>query len=105
SSDASVPHRHLHSYPTRRSSDLPAGSAKWADLAQELRKLRRSQDKFIYEPVFVGNFEDAVLGAILNGNLEAVENGPKNGVFEIADRKSTRLNSSHLGISYAVFCL
>src|SRR5437899_8447376 len=23
----------------------------------------------------------------------------------IADRKSTRLNSSHLGISYAVFCL
>src|ERR1039458_4624512 len=24
---------------------------------------------------------------------------------EITDRKSTRLNSSHLGISYAVFCL
>src|SRR5262245_23054308 len=24
---------------------------------------------------------------------------------EILDRKSTRLNSSHLGISYAVFCL
>src|SRR5258705_5196772 len=24
---------------------------------------------------------------------------------EAADRKSTRLNSSHLGISYAVFCL
>src|SRR5262245_63446060 len=24
---------------------------------------------------------------------------------EQADRKSTRLNSSHLGISYAVFCL
>src|SRR5262245_64357271 len=24
---------------------------------------------------------------------------------EIEDRKSTRLNSSHLGISYAVFCL
>src|SRR5262245_64902235 len=25
--------------------------------------------------------------------------------FEAQDRKSTRLNSSHLGISYAVFCL
>src|SRR5258705_5785979 len=25
--------------------------------------------------------------------------------FAIGDRKSTRLNSSHLGISYAVFCL
>src|SRR5258705_8558525 len=26
-------------------------------------------------------------------------------VAEVGDRKSTRLNSSHLGISYAVFCL
>src|SRR5205814_2857094 len=26
-------------------------------------------------------------------------------VIRIQDRKSTRLNSSHLGISYAVFCL
>jgi len=50
----------------------PSQSAKWTDLAQELRKLRRPQDKFIYEPVFVGNFEDAVLGAILNGSVEAV---------------------------------
>src|SRR5437899_8122343 len=25
--------------------------------------------------------------------------------LNVADRKSTRLNSSHLGISYAVFCL
>src|SRR5258705_2362424 len=25
--------------------------------------------------------------------------------FAVGDRKSTRLNSSHLGISYAVFCL
>src|SRR5262245_65253603 len=27
------------------------------------------------------------------------------GRAQLADRKSTRLNSSHLGISYAVFCL
>src|SRR5262245_62399074 len=26
-------------------------------------------------------------------------------IFRTKDRKSTRLNSSHLGISYAVFCL
>jgi arginine decarboxylase len=50
----------------------PARATAWLDLAQELRKLRRPQDKFIYEPVFVGNFEDAVLGAILNGSIEAV---------------------------------
>src|SRR5205814_10550687 len=30
---------------------------------------------------------------------------PYGGMFAHADRKSTRLNSSHLGISYAVFCL
>src|SRR5436853_6034420 len=29
----------------------------------------------------------------------------KLGVVKAGDRKSTRLNSSHLGISYAVFCL
>ena len=50
----------------------PARAATWPDLGQELRKLRRPEDKFIYEPVFVGNFEDAVLGAILNGSIEAV---------------------------------
>src|ERR1035441_7034684 len=32
--------------------------------------------------------------------VEAIALGPKG-----IDRKSTRLNSSHLGISYAVFCL
>src|SRR5437899_12526799 len=30
---------------------------------------------------------------------------PELEVVGITDRKSTRLNSSHLGISYAVFCL
>src|SRR5258705_7960836 len=29
----------------------------------------------------------------------------KKGMSFLRDRKSTRLNSSHLGISYAVFCL
>src|SRR5438477_8710374 len=27
------------------------------------------------------------------------------GIFDCEDRKSTRLNSSHMSISYAVFCL
>src|SRR5262245_6442301 len=31
--------------------------------------------------------------------------GPAIGLSRDLDRKSTRLNSSHLGISYAVFCL
>src|SRR5258705_4966719 len=31
--------------------------------------------------------------------------GGRSGIRHYGDRKSTRLNSSHLGISYAVFCL
>src|SRR5262245_772843 len=38
---------------------------------------------------------DDVLGLVEHGRGRAV----------VEDRKSTRLNSSHLGISYAVFCL
>jgi arginine decarboxylase len=49
-----------------------AQAATWSDLAQELRKLRRPQDKFVYESVFASSFEDAVLAAILNGSIEAV---------------------------------
>src|SRR5256885_10155419 len=61
----------------------------------------------------------AVLGGLLGffvagytGVLLSVTNRPIWGdttllglVFLISDRKSTRLNSSHLVISYAVFCL
>jgi arginine decarboxylase len=50
----------------------PARPTAWQELAQDLRRLRRPQDKFVYEPVFVGSFEDAVLATILNGNVEAV---------------------------------
>src|SRR5947199_6666271 len=39
--------------------------------------------------------------------IEVCRTGPcwLMGAEDIIDRKSTRLNSSHLGISYAVFCL
>jgi arginine decarboxylase len=49
----------------------PTPQAKWASAAQEMRRLRRRQDLFVYEPVFVGSFEDAVLGAILNPAIQA----------------------------------
>jgi arginine decarboxylase len=50
----------------------PARRTAWQQLAQDLRKLRRPQDNFVYEPVFVASFEDAVLATILNGSIEAV---------------------------------
>jgi arginine decarboxylase len=49
----------------------PSGPAARGQAAQELRKLRRPQDRFVYEAVVVGSFEDAVLGVILNGNIQA----------------------------------
>ncbi len=62
----------------------PARRAAWQELAQDFRKLRRPQDKFVYELVFVSSFEDAVLATILNGSIEAVI------VYE-----GISLNSSH----------
>jgi arginine decarboxylase len=50
----------------------PARQTAWQELTQDLRRLRRPQDKFVYEPVFVGTYEDAVLATILNGSVEAV---------------------------------
>src|SRR5262245_64661350 len=38
-----------------------------------------------------------------HSSLEPVDFSPR--IINERDRKSTRLNSSHLGISYAVFCL
>src|SRR5437660_2606608 len=60
-------HRDLHSFPTRRSSDLRQAQAT------------RS------------GFHAAGLSAFITCAYQ--------------DRKSTRLNSSHVAISYAVFCL
>ena len=50
----------------------PSGPAARTQGVQELRKLRRQADRFVYEPVVVGSFEDAVLGVILNGAIQSV---------------------------------
>src|SRR5258705_3371923 len=39
------------------------------------------------------------------GGVPVVSEGKNPVAHNFQDRKSTRLNSSHLGISYAVFCL
>src|SRR5256885_12055925 len=55
-----------------------------------------------------GRFLVAQAGALLTRVLVTKKNGAKTFIITDAamkDRKSTRLNSSHLVISYAVFCL
>jgi arginine decarboxylase len=51
---------------------VPTAPSRWPAHVQQMRKLRRPQDEFVYETVFVGNFEDAVLGVILNSSLQSV---------------------------------
>ena len=49
-----------------------APAARWPALAVEWRRLRRPLDEFIYEPVFVGTFEDAFCATMLNPDVAAV---------------------------------
>lgn len=44
----------------------------WHDLRESFRRLRRDDDAFVYEVVVTGTFEDALLAAIFNFNLQAV---------------------------------
>src|ERR1039458_10716210 len=47
----------------------------------------------------------AMASLTLLGPIPAARRSPSFSAMVTGDRKSTRLNSSHLGISYAVFCL
>src|SRR5438445_7199259 len=76
-------HRKLHSFPTRRSSDLRGGT----DLGPGGTSIGAGA-----RPSFAGS----------RFRLAGSRRGS---APRLADRKSTRLNSSHANISYAVFCL
>src|SRR5688572_32704860 len=80
-------HRDLHSFPTRRSSDL-AALAFW-DRPTLTAETRAELERFAAAAIPIG--------------LREWELGPMRAYRQ--DRKSTRLNSSHSQISYAVFCL
>src|SRR5207244_12228444 len=97
--------RHLHSFPTRRSSDLqfsrrvyltrgtaPAcqGRSMVPSSAGESRD-RRAAVLVVDDDVSIRRMMIAAL--------------KRSNDYDFLDRKSTRLNSSHQIISYAVFCL
>jgi arginine/lysine/ornithine decarboxylase len=50
----------------------PAERAMWPEIRETFRRLRRTEDEFVYEPVVVGSFEDAALAVVFNPNLQAV---------------------------------
>src|SRR5205807_7144802 len=96
----SVDLRHLHSFPTRRSSDLSLhdwDDAKMRDRCQQLVATRLSSQQTI------GLIDDS--SSPKRGSKTPGVQRQWCGHLGKVDRKSTRLNSSHLVISYAVFCL
>src|SRR5207245_9851011 len=87
------PHRDLHSFPTRRSSDLRLDG--FANLHNPRTGLLTYQSPGVTEhslnPRIPLDYDPRLLGYLTYDPAK--------------DRKSTRLNSSHGSISYAVFCL
>src|SRR5690606_41791502 len=98
-------HPHLHSFPTRRSSDLrqrnrirmTAISYVNSLLVDEPKKRRaRTHARFVNTAMMA-----TLDGAVISDGLEdgRVVSGV-GGQHDFVDRKSTRLNSSHVKISY-----
>src|SRR5690606_41285968 len=85
-------HRDLHSFPTRRSSDL---------VGCGLAGLHAAYALSVQLPHEWEQREARVAGRV----VQLPEHQDRRTTFSFRDRKSTRLNSSHVKISYAVFCL
>src|SRR5205814_9453251 len=95
--------RHPPSFPTRRSSDLNLlGRVQLPHRPVRGHAAHRERDAPEFHPWperphFRGHQSDVEVADAVQGVTHIDDTQ--------IDRKSTRLNSSHLGISYAVFCL
>src|SRR5690606_42048241 len=94
-----------HSFPTRRSSDLNAEQQRrfFTIYKSKFEPSRRKEDPVLtresfFEQVFPDDQIDE-LRALPLDKLSGADGKP----IGALDRKSTRLNSSHVKISYAVF--
>src|SRR5207244_8738466 len=97
--------RQLRSCPTRRSSDLSGATFTFAAVARALDVPLKIAGESIPLAGFAQlTFVAAIIGTILAVVLARRASRPKRTfvVTTLADRKSTRLNSSHQIISYAV---
>src|SRR5207244_10236548 len=95
-------HLYLHPFPTRRSSDLcicrsPATASSRAVLFENVTEIQAKSPSLWAPKVSSTSFSRLPM-RFASGPAFCWKIGAK-------DRKSTRLNSSHQIISYAVFCL
>src|SRR5690606_40100564 len=93
----------LPSFPTRRSSELEAWFSPRDAWTRNVFSVRRGTGSgFIWDDAghVVTNFH------VIQGATEATVKLADGRDYQAAlDRESTRLNSSHVQISYAVYCL
>src|SRR5207247_10309540 len=94
----SRPHAEPHPFPTRRSSDLSV-------MAEQVEMPERRRDEAAVREDRLPREGPDQVGDEEGPDDEEQEHVLPAPAAEREDRKSTRLNSSHEWISYAVFCL
>src|SRR5699024_11624487 len=104
-SSSYVPFHHFHSFPTRRSSELYAVCLK-----SDNRAIGAIELKLNGHTDMTKRDDECELGYWIGkpfwgqGLIPEASREMLRRAFVDLDRKSTRLNSSHVSISYAVFC-
>src|SRR5205085_11381805 len=101
----SLPHPVLYSFPTRRSSDLHHDDNRDHDddaMRRRLTLILLVLAAFAVPALAHADNGNGDNGCTAGANCAIAINQTSNSAL---DRKSTRLNSSHSQISYAVFCL
>src|SRR5690606_41877025 len=94
---------YLHSFPTRRSSDLPAKIEWAATLAPTITGEIKGTSGFANSGQWLAISSQSKYKEEAWKFLSFMYSDETLQAYQ--DRKSTRLNSSHVKISYAVFCL
>src|SRR5439155_18075012 len=93
---ASASLHNLHSFPTRRSSDLRAVPMP---MGYGNMRRRTTPNSLISSRISPLNWLGSGMSLVVRADHQ------RHSATQPIDRKSTRLNSSHVAISYAVFCL